>query len=120
MNERIKEIRKKEALTLKQFGKKLGVSDSAISRIENGDRNLTEQMLLSVCREFNVNEEWLRTGKGDMYIIPIEEEAEIISELIEKDNPIYDLVKDIVRKYKKLDPKSKKVLEDFCQDLMNK
>lgn len=33
---------------------------------------------------------------------------------------IYDLVKDIVRKYKKLDPKSKKVLEDFCQDLMNK
>lgn len=120
MNKRIKEIRKREALTLKQFGKKLGVSDSAISRIENGDRNLTEQMLLSVCREFDVNEEWLRTGKGDMYIIPIAEEAEIISELIEKDNPIYDLVKDIVRKYKKLDPKSKKVLEDFCQDLMSK
>lgn len=120
MKDRIREIRKNNKLNQAEFGAKLGVKGNTIGNYELGLRNPSDAVIFSICREFNVNEEWLRTGKGDMYIIPIAEEAEIISELIEKDNPIYDLVKDIVRKYKKLDPKSKKVLEDFCQDLMNK
>lgn len=49
-----------------------------------------------------------------MYIIPIEEEALIISELIEKDSPVYDLVKSIIKIYKDLDVKSQEVLEQFC------
>ncbi len=120
MKDRIREIRKNNKMNQAEFGAKLGVKGNTIGNYELGLRNPSDAVIFSICREFNINEEWLRTGKGDMYIIPIGEEAEIISELIEKDNPIYDLVKDIVRKYKKLDPKSKKVLEDFCQDLMNK
>lgn len=62
--ERIKEVRKKLDLTLEEFGKKLGVGKTAISKIEKGQVNLTEHMFKSICREFNVSEEWLRTGEG--------------------------------------------------------
>ena len=68
LNERMKELRKKEGLTLKRFGERLGVSEGAISNLEKGNRNITEQMFKSICREFNVNEEWFRSGIGDMYI----------------------------------------------------
>lgn len=63
---RVKAIRKELNMTLEQFGEKLGVTKTAISYVENNKRNLTEQMLLSICREFGVNEIWLRTGEGDV------------------------------------------------------
>lgn len=64
--ERVKAIRKELNMTLEQFGEKLGVTKTAISYVENNKRNLTEQMLLSICREFGVNEIWLRTGEGNI------------------------------------------------------
>ena len=67
MNERLKEIRKSNNLTLEEFGKRLGVTSAAISRLEKGNRNITEQMVLAICREFDINENWLRTGEGKMY-----------------------------------------------------
>ena len=66
MNERIKELRKKLGLTLEKFGERLGVKKAAVSKWENGD-NITDQMFKSICREFNVNENWLRTGNGEMF-----------------------------------------------------
>lgn len=66
--ERIKYISKEMNLTLEEFGKQLGVTKTAISRIENGERNLTDQMFKSICREFNVNESWLRDECGEMFV----------------------------------------------------
>lgn len=66
-NERVREVRKSYGLTLDKFGGKLGVTKQTVSRIENGVNNVTEQMLKSICREFNVNEEWLRYGTGEMF-----------------------------------------------------
>ena len=68
MNERIKELRKALGLTLDKFGEQVGVKRSAIGNIENGVRGVTEQMFKSICREFNVNESWLRTGEGEMFV----------------------------------------------------
>ncbi|RKI63257.1 XRE family transcriptional regulator, partial [bacterium 1xD8-6] len=68
MRERVRELRKSLNLTLEKFGSKLGVGKNAISRIETGKSNLTEQMFKSICREFNVNPEWLRNGTGDMFL----------------------------------------------------
>ena len=68
MNERIKELRKTLGLTLDKFGDRIGVGKTAISKIENGDRSVTDQMFKSICREFNVREEWLRTGEEPMFI----------------------------------------------------
>lgn len=67
MKERVKELRKKLGLTLEKFGEKLGVTKQTVSRIENGVNSLTDQMFKSICREFNVNEEWLRNGTGEMF-----------------------------------------------------
>lgn len=67
MNERIRELRKSLGLTLEKFGAPLGVGKTAISKIENGERGVTDQMLISICREYNVNEKWILNGTGEMF-----------------------------------------------------
>lgn len=64
MNERFKKVRKTLGLTQSAFGKSLGISNTAISKIEKGENNVSESNIISICREFGVNEEWLRTGVG--------------------------------------------------------
>ena len=64
---RVRELRKELQLTLEKFGKPLGVGKTAISKIENGERGLTDQMILAICREYNVDENWLRSGEGEMF-----------------------------------------------------
>ena len=66
--ERVKEVRKSLGLTLEKFGARLGVTKVAIFNIEKGNRNLTEQMTKSICREFNVDYGWLTTGVGEMFV----------------------------------------------------
>ena len=66
--ERVKAIRKSLNLTSEKFGDNLGVTKTAISYIENDKRGLTEQMITSICREFNVNESWLRNESGEMFV----------------------------------------------------
>lgn len=66
--ERIKDVRNFLGLTLEKFGEKLGVTKTAISRIEKGERSLTEQMTKSICREFSVDYMWLTTGEGEMFV----------------------------------------------------
>ncbi len=62
VNERINEIRKTNELTMDKFGERIGVTKAAISKIEKGERGVTDQMIKSICREFGYNEEWLRNG----------------------------------------------------------
>lgn len=65
--ERIKVIRKELGLTLEKFGEKLGVTKTTISRIEKGVNNLTDQMARSICREYNVDYDFLMYGEGEMF-----------------------------------------------------
>lgn len=67
MNERIKELRSTLGLSAEKFGAKIGVTRSAISKMELGVCNVSEQSIISICREFNVNQEWLRNGTGEMF-----------------------------------------------------
>lgn len=67
VNERIRQIRKALSLTMEDFGSRLGVTKVSISMIESGKRNVTDQMFLAICREFNVNPEWLRDGIGEPF-----------------------------------------------------
>ncbi len=89
MNERVRMIRKSLLLSQEAFGSKLGVTGPGISKIESGDRNLTEQMMLSIIREFNVNEEWLRTGEGEMFvqITPYEKAYNRFGYIMENSSP---------------------------------
>lgn len=68
LGERIKKVRKKLDLTQQEFCDRIGLKRNSISLVESDKRNPSNQLLLAVCREFNVSEEWLRTGDGDMFI----------------------------------------------------
>lgn len=66
--ERVKEVRKSLDLTLEKFGERIGLKKNSLSQIENGRNSLTDQTASSICREFNVSEEWLRDGTGNMFV----------------------------------------------------
>lgn len=122
LNNRIKQLRKELGLTQEKFGEKLGLKKNSISQIENGINSLTEQLLLSVCREFNVSEKWLRTGEGEMFI-PVPEEDEVaayVEDLLADngENELYNLIKSIMRTYNELSPKSQEVLRDASKKLV--
>ena len=120
--ERVKTVRKSKEMTMEEFGKRLGVTRTAISNIEKGYRGLTEQMLKSICREFSVDEEWLRTGDGDMpqKLSEEEEVASLVSNLLEdgRDNPFFGIILEIVQTYNELSPASQKVLQEASKKLV--
>ncbi len=64
MNERMKLLRKELKLSQEAFGARIGLKGSSVSYIESGRNSLTEQTILAICREYSVNENWLRTGAG--------------------------------------------------------
>jgi len=66
MEHRIKMVRKYLHLTQTEFGEKIGVKGNTITGYENGLRTPSDAVIKSICREFNINEAWLRTGEGAM------------------------------------------------------
>lgn len=68
MNERVKEIRKALNMSGEAFGQSLGVGRATISQIESGKISLTDRNIKNICEKFHVNEEWLREGKGEMFV----------------------------------------------------
>ena len=116
VNERVKEIRKFEKLTMESFGEKLGVGRTAISNIENCKRNVTDQMIKSICREFGYNEGWLRNG--------IEPKKPIIDEDMEYGQICAELgindsrAKQIILNYGRFSPEDKKLFWEYIDRLV--
>lgn len=75
-NERIKYLREHLNISQEKLGETIGLSKSGISSIENGNRNVTEKHIKLISSCFNVNEDWLRTGNGDMFN-PMSEDEEL-------------------------------------------
>lgn len=119
LKERIKELRKTLDLTLEGFGNKIGVTKTTISRIENGVNSVTNQMLTSICREFNVNEEWLRTGEGEMFVPLTRSEAiaEFAGSLMKEEDASFK--KRLIEALAKLNEQEWEVLEGIAQKLTN-
>ena len=68
MTERIKELRKALGLTQQKFADKIGVKQNTVAQYEIGRNPPTDTVVTLICREFDVNEEWLRTGAGPMFV----------------------------------------------------
>lgn len=123
MNGRIKTVRTTIGLTQTEFGAKIGVKGNTVTGYETGIRNPSDAVIFSICREFNVNEEWLRTGQGEMFKEnPFKNEAGYyIEELLEdyEDNPFYDVILTMMKTYAELDEKSKKVIRDCAKKLQD-
>lgn len=123
MNERLKEIRKTLSLSQESFAKKLGITGAGISKIESGDRNLTEQMILAICREFNVSEEWLRNGTGEMFhtMSQDEELAYIVGQALPTaDDYVKDVFISLGKLSQELTPDDWKVIRKFVNALAGK
>ena len=115
MNERIKYLRKELLhITMEEFGEHVGVSKGAISNIENGSRNVTEQMFKSICREFGVREEWLRFGEGEPFgsYTRNEKIAEFANSVMKEENENFK--KRFINALAELNEEQWKVIEDLC------
>ncbi len=117
MNERVKELRKALGLTLDKFGARLGVGKTAISKIEKGENNLTDQMFLSICREYNVNPGWLETGNGPMFREDPNENDYMIAASKLSDDP---LVTSCLIEYAKLQPDERDIVRKYIDNLIKR
>ena len=118
MNERVKELRLHLGLSGEKFGEKIGINKNSLSQIETGKNSLTEQNILSICREFHVNEKWLRTGEGEMFVdlTRDEEIASFVGELQAMGDDAFQ--KKVISALAKLSTDEWRVLEALAKNLL--
>ena len=112
MNNRLKAVRLALNLSQEEFGSKIGIKSRAhISSLESGSRNITARIISDICREYEVNEGWLRTGSGEMFAaVP----ATVVSELA-REHDLDDMDQAIIAEYLKLDKGSRAVLKNYIK-----
>ena len=119
INDRIANLLNTLQITKTAFAEKLKVSQQYISKLTK--TGLPSDLLIDdICEKYNVNEEWLRHGTGEMFrVIPKEDEtAAIVSNLLEEDNAFYDIIKGIMKTFDQLDPASQDTLISFSEQLL--
>lgn len=114
INERVREVRKALNLSQEQFGERIGMVKSGISNIENGSRAVNERIIKLICSEFSVNEEWLRTGEGEMFTQ--QPNNDIIEAFLNKINAS-DIERAFVKAYVKLNEFQRKVFQDYLKEV---
>lgn len=114
MNERIKQIRRDLGLTQTEFAERIGLKQNSISLIESGKRNISDQAVLSICREYGVNEEWLRTGTGEKMTPDASDELEALVKKYDLSNA--DQV--LIEKYVNLKAGSRETIINFITDVV--
>ena len=120
MNERIKKIRKALDLTQQKFADQLGVKMNTVGQWECGINAVTDQVINSICREFNVNETWLRTGEGEMFIELSRDEqiAEFVGRTLSTESESFK--KRFIAMLAKLDESDWETLEKIALELAQK
>ncbi len=113
ISRRIFSVRKETKLNQADFGKRIGVTRSAICNYENGSRSVGEQVILSICREFNVNEAWLRTGEGNMFL----KAPDTTAGQLTKEFGFDEFMQGIICEYLKLNEGQRKVVQNFIRNI---
>lgn len=118
INLRIKELRKELKMSQEEFGKRLNISKSGVCDIESGRRNVQESHIVMIknnIKEKNINEDWLRNGKGDMFKKnPL---GTLLAEISFGDD---EFIKDFIEVYMSLDDCSKKALQEIMHKMSEK
>ena len=115
--ERVKAVRKSLGLTLEKFGDKIGLKKNSVSQIENGRNDLTEANTKAICREFNVNEVWLRTGEGgdDNMFTKVSEDDRFSLNLGKLSKSENEIARNMLNAIAEADPEKLKIIEDFMK-----
>ena len=119
MKERIKELRKYLGLTQAEFGSRMNVKGSTIANYELGRNEPADHIVSLIVREFNVSEQWLRTGEGDMFVTrpPDEELAEIFGILLTDDSPESRIKRSVINSMLRAGPEFWDVIADIAENL---
>lgn len=115
MNERLKELRKALKLSQEEFGRRLGVSNTAISKLENGENNVTEQMAKLVSAEFNVRLVWINEGVGDMFKEDDDSVVALVDRVLAGEN---EFTRALFRAFAKFDTKDWQDLERLLDKIV--
>lgn len=113
MKERIRKLRKTLGLTQQKFADRLGIRQNTITKYETGRGEPTAAIFSLICREYNVNEEWLRTGKGEMF------NSELLDDLdkLIKESGLPKEVRILVDKFMDLAPDAQQAVIDYVRSV---
>lgn len=114
MNERIKELRKVLNLSQESFSSKLNISRSHFAMIENGSKNITDRVFSDICRVFNVNEEWLINGTGEMFAPTFNDKLDQLA----SEYNFSKLEYTFFSSYLKLDEKKREAVTEFLESIV--
>ena len=118
MKDRIKVVRKALGLNQTDFGSKIGVKQGTVAAYESGARIPLDSVIVSICREFNVSERWLRTGEGEMFVqLSREEEITKFAMEIIRD-PGSEFQRQAISVLAKLTPEQWKLMEQMADQLL--
>ena len=115
INDRIKAIRNALGLTQIDFGQKVGISQGHLTSIENGKRNVTDKSIKVICAMYNVNEDWLVNGVGDMFK-PVE--TEVIAKVVDEYN-LDSMDKKIIECYVQLPDEQRASIKNYLRTLVD-
>lgn len=122
MKDRIKLLRKALDITQQEFADKIGLKRNSVASYEIGRNYPMDTVIKSICREFNVNEEWLRTGEGEMFE-ELTEQQKILKYtallLNDKDSAVANAIQTLIITYEQLDNASKATLEKIALQYIN-
>jgi transcriptional regulator with XRE-family HTH domain len=120
LNERIKKLRSHLELTQEEFSSKIGLSRNFIAQVESGIKKPSSRTISDICEKFNVNEEWLLNGTGEMFV-NLPKEAEISNFLSDVQHLNDDnFQKRLILALAKLDSDGWQKLEDLIDAITNK
>ncbi len=122
INTRIAVLRKELDLSMEKFGNIIGVTKSSINNIEKGVNNPSERTIKLICKEFNVNQDWLVNGNGSMFVELTREEeiTKYIAELVKDDDEMKEFQRKFIRILSRLSIDDWKMIEKFVEELAKK
>lgn len=116
MNERLKQVRKHFAKTQKDFGKSLGVSRDTYASYETGRVVPNDTFIQLLCSLYNVNKEWLRTGKGQMLV----QSSETILDELARAHNLSKIETAIIGGFLDLSPEGRATVAEYIQNIINR
>ena len=116
MKSRIHAVRAQADLTMAEFAKRIGMTTSSISLFESGKATPSDRTVLSICREFGVNEHWLRTGEGEMF-------EQTRASVLDRLSTEYDLSREqrsVIEAFLDLDPQERDVILKYVHNVFDR
>lgn len=119
INERLKEFRKAEKKTQKEFADIILMSVDAVSMMERGVLPIAPRTIETICIKFpTLSREWLETGEGEMYLLPLDDETALFEELSRTSTASAQAIRMAIKYYFHLDAEGRKIIDGLVESLL--